>query len=261
MPENEGFDQRPPLPQRSGVPFYKNPWFWVATVVVLILVGTEASSLLTKGRPQSSQQASQPAGTQEAQTAQIPIQVTTQASPNNATQDLQQQSSTVDTARDDKINQLIKDGKLVQAKDARSADSLLKEGQAALIGKDLIVNLEGYRIEVDQYPFREYVVVDFSIVNLSGEDYLSSLSDFTLRSDSGRTYSPSFGAHTAGDIEGVINNNDMRRGEIAFEAPITQDVIANHPYSNLEYSNSLEESPQIIAYLIDLSKAPQTLGQ
>jgi len=211
------------------------------------------------GAPQANQQRETQAPPQAQPQPSQPQQA--QAQPQNAPQsDNQSQQPSVDNANS-KIDQLIAEGKIIQGVSALQPKSLYKAQQAILIGRDLIVTLNGYRIEVDQYPFREYVIVDFSVMNISQRDYNSALSDFTLISDSGRTYSPSFGAHTAGDIEGVLHEGDMRRGEIAFEAPITQDTVANHPIANPDFSNGFDESPQVVAFLVNLSNAPQTLGQ
>lgn len=117
----------------------------------------------------------------------------------------------------DKINDLIAKGKIIEAKEGYT----YAQKKIIAIDKNLMVNLEGYRVLVDQSSYSTgnyYVIVDFSILN-GKPSFHSSLSNFTLSDSHDYTYSPTLGANTRGDISGELKLGDFKRGEIAFYIP------------------------------------------
>jgi hypothetical protein len=239
--------------EENRTPLLKNSWFWGVAILVLIIIamGFIMVRYVTGNK----------VSTISSQTQQI-SPITPTAAPANTTSpsDTKKQDQyTNDEVLNSKIDQALASGLFVKA--TGIDDQIFKAGQGVLINHDLIVDLHVYRTEFDQYPYRSYLVVDFEIINISNNDYNSSLSNFMLRDMNklNYTYSPVFGAHITGDIEGVIKYQDSKRGEIAFEIPIYGNPIAK-PFYNLEFSTG-SEAPRIISYSINLTNAPQSLGQ
>ena len=119
---------------------------------------------------------------------------------------------------DGKIKELVAQGKLIEAKEGYT----YAQKKLIIVNKRIGVGLEGYRVSVDRSSYsmgKYYVIVDFSILNLSNTNYMSSVSDFMLSDSSGYTYTPMLGADTRGDISGDLKLMDSRRGEIAFYVP------------------------------------------
>jgi hypothetical protein len=109
-------------------------------------------------------------------------------------------------------------------KDAKS-NELYNPREVVKIGDKLGVAIEGFRYQVTNYSYASnlyYLLIDFSIINLSKSDYYSSLSNFILSDSADYTYDPFSGVAGKGNIEGIIKYKDMRRGEVAFAVPMNE---------------------------------------
>ncbi len=77
---------------------------------------------------------------------------------------------------------------------------------------------------VDPLSDRRYVIIDFSIWNLSDSDFISSESYLSLSDSNGYSYNPTIyffsGAiDPVGDLNMTLKPGDMARGEVTFEVP------------------------------------------
>jgi hypothetical protein len=109
-------------------------------------------------------------------------------------------------------------------KNAKS-NELYNPREVVKIGDKLGVAIEGFRYQVTNYSYASnlyYLLIDFSIINLSKSDYNSVLSNFVLSDSADYTYDPFSGIAGKGNIEGIIKYKDMRRGEIAFAVPMSE---------------------------------------
>lgn len=120
----------------------------------------------------------------------------------------------------DKINQLITDGKIIEAKDGTVYDVK----KAIVIAKTFLVAVDGYRVNYNYahsyQPNKYLVIVDFEILNLSNRDYYSTLSSFILTDSRSYTYRPTILYAGIGDITGTITSGKSKRGEVVFEVPV-----------------------------------------
>ena len=128
------------------------------------------------------------------------------------------QPVTTDDKTNSKIKELVAQGKLIEAKEGYT----YAQKKLIIVDKRIGVGLEGYRVSVDRSSYstgKYYVIVDFSILNLSNANYVSSISNFELRDSNYYTYTPILTINTRGDISGDLKFKDSRRGEIAFYVP------------------------------------------
>lgn len=89
----------------------------------------------------------------------------------------------------------------------------------------ILFGLENYRTSFDDGMLtlrHYYLIIDFSIMNISKDAYESSYSDFSLMDDEMYSYEPTTLYNCRGSISGTVNFKQSKRGEIAFEVPGTQ---------------------------------------
>ncbi|MDQ7094218.1 DUF4352 domain-containing protein [Desulfosporosinus sp. PR] len=125
--------------------------------------------------------------------------------------------------QEDNLNKLIASGEIIEAKEGE----VYPIRKAIVADKSVLFCVEGNRTanpDMMLPPGRYYAVIDFSILNLQNKSYLSSLSNFVLKDSNGYTFRPVSIEGTVGDISGeILNGSDnMRRGEIAFAVPTTE---------------------------------------
>jgi len=120
----------------------------------------------------------------------------------------------------DKMNQLITEGKLIEAKDGTVYDVK----KAIVVAKTFLVAVDGYRVNYNYahsyQPNKYLVIMDFEIMNLSNKDYSSTLSSFILTDSRSYTYRPTIIYAGTGDITGAITSGKSKRGEVVFEVPV-----------------------------------------
>lgn len=132
-------------------------------------------------------------------------------------------SNTGEKQQEDNLNKLIASGKIIEAKEG----GVYPIRKAVVVDKSVLFCVEGNRTanpDMMLAPGRYYAVIDFSILNLQNEPYLSSLSNFVLKDSNGYTFRPVSIEGTVGDISGKILNGEdnMRRGEVAFAVPTNE---------------------------------------
>ena len=217
MSENESFNQHPSQ-QQSKTPFYKNLWFWVAVVVILILIGKEASGLLIKGKSAQTSQVSQSVTTQEVQAAPAPMApaqiatsttapVTTQAGQPAASSSATEQDATAQ--RNSVIQKAFATGQAVEA----------QQGQQYPFEKLVLFNNEDVGLCIDQFGCKleytgnstVYYYVDFGFFNGTNQPYNWDSSQFKLVDSSGFSYSPNI-ILARGDSNGTISPQTGGRG-------------------------------------------------
>lgn len=138
-----------------------------------------------------------------------------------------------------------------------TANTIYPKGKGVLLGDELGVALINYGVEMDQYPFREYIVADVSIYNLRNSEYYPTPGQFILRRETGETYSASFGAHTNGTVFMGIPPRSTAQGGVAFLVPLygSNGNIVN-PSFDLEFQGGIQGAPSVVSFAINASGAP-----
>ncbi|MDR3586309.1 MAG: DUF4352 domain-containing protein [Desulfosporosinus sp.] len=121
------------------------------------------------------------------------------------------------------INQSIANGKIIEAKEG----GLYATKKAVVVDKSVLFCVEGNRTADPDMLLpqgRYYAVIDFSIMNLQDKPYFSSFTNFVLKDSHEYTFTPVPMEGTVGDISGEVLSgvNNMKRGEIAFAVPTTE---------------------------------------
>ncbi len=153
------------------------------------------------------------------------------------------------------LDSVLKLGLLTRAQEGRN----YAPGQALLVGDSLMVGVAGYRLDADQLSLSQgqgYLVVDFAIMNFSQDSYLSLDSMFELADTAMFTYSPTFFARTAGDIQGRIAPHGLRRAEVAFAIPAT--IPPNRRRFLLRLNPGIAPAEEV-TFSIDTNAAPPQL--
>lgn len=152
-------------------------------------------------------------------------------------------------------------------KDFEKLGAVLKEGEnggtynpkeIVSINRSLLTTVEGFRTSIDNESYAQgkyYLIVDFTILNISTTNYSNSSSQFTLNDNLGYTYDPTMIASTNGSLDGDITAKGERRGEIAFAVLDSQRQFILHYNTNAGMSTlkSLTGDNETINYKIDIN--------
>lgn len=111
--------------------------------------------------------------------------------------------------------------------------------------KKILIALEGCDkryTEILSYRGKYFFVADVDIVNISQDDYMSCLSDYTLMdAEQYYSYNPSDVFRGRGDINGIVKSENMKRAEIAFEVPYD-------PENRTQYTLIFKSQPHDIRF-------------
>lgn len=162
---------------------------------------------------------------------------------------LRSNTSAQPSANFEKYMQQIKSTAKNPIVDAKE-NNIYPAGTDVVAGKNLMLVLTGYRTSLDDRVFtygKYYLITDFVIYNLSDEDYVSNVFNFTLKDADGYTYHPTFNYdYLKGDIEGIIKPGEFRRGQFAFE------ITSNQLLFGIMFNTNIQ-SPKTVKFLVNLT--------